>query len=275
MEEIFRYFLSSIIGDLSLQDALMIFGLILTRLIVIINLVPFLGSKNAPAQLKMGMAILFAIIFWPYVVSHVGQSVPDNYVVYLFFLLKELLIGFTIGFVTAEIFYSVEMMGQIIDVVRGTNQVQLLVPELQERSSAFGDFNYQFLLVLFLILGFQVPFFGILGESFVTLPVLSFVPQSLETAPLIDFFGRLLANIFKIAMTLSFPIMLVCLLSDVAFGLLNRVAPQINAYFMSMPAKAAGGMAIFLAAFSMIANQFAFYSLELLESILDAVHILR
>lgn len=263
------------IAGTSLQDALMIFALILARIIAIINLVPFLGSKNAPPQVKMAMAILFSLIFWPYVSSHAVGNVPQNVFVYLLYILKEGLVGFTIGFVTAQIFYCVEMMGQIIDVVRGTNQAQLLVPELQERSSAFGNFNYQFVLVIFLTMGFHVPFFTILGDSFIELPILSFTPRTLVNLPFIDFMARLLGEIFMIAVTLAFPIGLVCLLSDIAFGLLNRVAPQINAYFMSMPAKAAGGMVIFLAAFSMIADQFAFHSRVLLERVAEAILLLR
>jgi len=249
---------------------LLLFGLILARLVVIINLVPFLGGKNAPHQVKMGIAILFSCIFWPYVNAQ-NPKIPDNELIYFLFFLKEIFVGFAIGFVTAQVFYCVEMMGQIVDVVRGTNQAQLLVPQLQERSSAFGDFNFQFLLVLFLTLGLHVPFFESLADSFIHIPVLSFVPQSIDSVQMIDFYARLFGEIFKIAVTLSFPIALVCLLSDVAFGLLNRVAPQINAFFMSMPARAAGGMVIFLAAFSMIADEFVNYSVEILGWVRDTI----
>lgn len=249
---------------------LLLFGLILARLVVIINVVPFLGGKNAPHQVKMGIAILFSFIFWPYV-NHQGAQLPENGFVYFLFFMKEVFVGFAIGFVTAQIFYCVEMMGQIVDVVRGTNQAQLLVPQLQERSSAFGDFNFQFLLVIFLTLGLHVPFFESLGDSFIKIPVLSFGQQSIDSEQMIDFFARLLGEVFKIAVTLAFPIGLVCLLSDVAFGLLNRVAPQINAFFMSMPARAAGGMIIFLAAFSMIADQFTHYSFEILAWVKDTI----
>lgn len=249
---------------------LLLFGLILARVVVIINLVPFLGGKNAPHQVKMGIAILFSFIFWPHVVNQ-GARLPDNELIYFLFLLKEAFVGFAIGFVTAQIFYCVEMMGQIVDVVRGTNQAQLLVPQLQERSSAFGDFNFQFLLVIFLTLGLHIPFFESLGDSFIHIPVLSFPEQSIDSEQMIDFFSRLLGEVFKIAVTLAFPIAFVCLLSDIIFGLLNRVAPQINAFFMSMPARAAGGMIIFLAAFSMIADQFVHYSFELLTWVQETV----
>lgn len=265
--------LEPLLGNHSLQEALMIFGLINARMLAVINMVPFLGSKNAPSQVKMGISILFSLIFYP-LISEQVIATPDNLIVYFVFLLKEVFIGFSIGFVTAQIFYSVEMMGQIIDVMRGTNQAQLLVPELQERSSAFGDFNYQFLLVLFLTLGFHVPFFSVLADSFLKLPILANTPVSINSLAAIDFFARLLGDVFLIAVTLAFPIGLVCFLSDVAFGLLNRVAPQINAYFMSMPAKAAGGMMIFLAAFSMISEQFVYYSRVLLTLVSQAIDIL-
>jgi flagellar biosynthesis protein FliR len=105
--------------------------------------------------------------------------------------------------------------------------------------------------------------------------VLSFAPQSIDHIQVVEFFARILSDVFRIAVTLAFPIGLVCLLADVAFGLLNRVAPQINAYFMSMPAKAAGGMVIFLAAFSMIAEQFVRYGHQFLDTVRHVLDVLR
>src|SRR5437868_3096274 len=71
---------------------------------------------------------------------------------FLLMVVKEAFVGFLLGFIAAELFYAVEMAGKIVDMVRGTNQVQLMVPQLGERSSAYGDLNYQLLIVIFLFI---------------------------------------------------------------------------------------------------------------------------
>lgn len=48
------------------------------------------------------------------------------------------------------------------------------------------------------------------------------------------------------------PVGIVTLIIETSFGLMNRVAPQINAYFMAMPAKVIAGSAVFFFAFDMI-----------------------
>jgi type III secretion protein T len=44
------------------------------------------------------------------------------------------------------------------------------------------------------------------------------------------------------AVLFSAPIMLVCLLSDVCLGIINRISPQLNVFFLSMPIKSALGL---------------------------------
>ena len=53
---------------------------------------------------------------------------------------------------------------------------------------------------------------------------------------------RIVATLFELAFRLSIPVVFTCFLIDLAFGFLNRVAPQINAYFLSLPAKMMGGL---------------------------------
>jgi flagellar biosynthetic protein FliR len=61
-------------------------------------------------------------------------------------------------------------------------------------------------------------------------------------------------------------------ITDIVFGILNRVAPQLNAYFMSMPVKALGGVIIILIALYAIADRFEYYTSVALVQTQDVIH---
>ncbi|MDA0712657.1 MAG: flagellar biosynthetic protein FliR [bacterium] len=257
------------------QKNIIIFLLIVIRMIMIVNLVPFLGSKNAPSQIKICFSLLFALLLWPGVINGIPSSFNFSVMEIILLFFKEIFIGFTIGFVSSQIFYTVEMCGQLIDVTRGVNQVQLMVPELGERSSGFGTFYYQLMLVLFLASNLHSIFFHSLVKSFIDLPVQSFPHMSRGPAAFFDFTGHILSEIFMIAVALALPIAAVCLIIDIGFGLINRIAPQINAYFMSLPTKALGGVIIAFAALFMTVKQFNHYTKDLLEMLFKTIELLR
>jgi flagellar biosynthetic protein FliR len=78
-----------------------------------------------------------------------------------------------------------------------------------------------------------------------------------------------------VAITLAFPIGAVCLIINIAFGLMNRVAPQINAYFMAMPAQALGGVIISFATLSITIRQFDDYGLKMIQALIEGISLLK
>ncbi|MES2504360.1 MAG: flagellar biosynthetic protein FliR [Myxococcota bacterium] len=274
MQAFLNALIAAFTKDVSQGHALILFSLIAARMISMVTLIPFLGSKNAPGPVRVGIAIMLSALVWPLATSNLHGTVPGSLMPYLLMMIKEVFVGFTLGFVTAQIFYAVEMAGQIIDVVRGTNQVQLMVPETSERSSPYGDMYYQLALILFLSTGLHEVFFEGVVQSFISVPINQMPPFTGGSVAFYQEFMFLLAEIFKIALTLALPIVAVCLIINIAFGLINRIAPQINAYFLSMPAIAVGGMAISFAALSMTLSQFEYFSKGLMEHFLKVVMLL-
>ncbi|MEW5853704.1 MAG: flagellar biosynthetic protein FliR [Myxococcota bacterium] len=249
---------------LDLTRAMLTFSLILTRVLTVVTVAPFLGGKQAPPEVKMGIGIAFAILLMPLVIQYQTGPIPIDPINYFLMVVKEAWVGFMLGFIAAELFYAVDMAGRIIDLARGTNQVQLMIPQLGERSSAFGDLFYQLLLVIFMFLDGHHVFIAAMFESFRVVPLDAFPNLSLGLWPLTEMFIRYSADIFTIGVTISAPVAIACLITEMSFGLLNRVAPQINAYFMAMPAKVFVGGVMFLVALPMLLELLAEMSASML-----------
>src|SRR5262245_19134410 len=104
--------------------AMLAMALILTRVLTVITVAPFLGGRQAPPEVKMGIGLAFSIALMPVVANFQTGPIPVDPINFFLMVVKEAFVGFLLGFVASELFYAVEMTGKIVDMVRGTNQVQ-------------------------------------------------------------------------------------------------------------------------------------------------------
>lgn len=264
--------LSAFQEQIDFTKNIVIFALIMARMMAIVILVPFLGGKNAPMEVKMGVGITLTLLMWPTVLANLDESrgLPLTALSFLIMMMKETFVGLVIGFVAAKVFYVVEIAGQLIDILRGANQIQLQVPEIEERSSAFGSLQFQLLLALFLALDLHHAFLESMFESFVAVPINGFPHFQAGFWAFVDYNARISADILLVAVMLAMPMGIVTLITETAFGLINRVAPQINAYFMAMPAKVIGGCIVFFLAIDMIIEQMLTHAIAMSHHV-DAV----
>ena len=68
-------------------------------------------------------------------------------------MLKEVFVGFVIGFLNSHIFLAMDMAGRIIDTARGVSMSEVQVPHSKQRATITGNLYYQLFLVIFLLAG--------------------------------------------------------------------------------------------------------------------------
>lgn len=249
--------LSRVGAESTLSGQLMLASLVLIRVVPIIFQAPFLGGKLVPAETRMGLSLGLAILVYPFAIRGLGVGIGLNALTYLVLLLKELFIGFVIGYVASELFYAMEIGGRAVDVMRGANQAEVQVPELQLRASPVGQLNFQLLLVIFCVLDGHTYFIESVIESFRLVPVDTFPQFRGGFEHFVDLVLSFVSGIFAIAFALVFPALFASFLTDVVFGMFNRIAPQLNAYFMAMGVKAMGGLFLFMIGLGLMTKKLA------------------
>lgn len=251
--------------------ALVIFFLIFTRFLVISFLVPFLGAELLPSLARIGLCTILSGCCFVMVIKRSDYAIDlATWSIVLFFI-KEALIGFLIGFLVSLIFYTYELFGEIVDLARAASMSRLFIPEIKHQSSAMGSLFFQIALIMFISLGFHRDVLATLFDSFIVFPVTSFRADHLQE----NFFPlalNLMLAVFETAFRLALPIVVVCFLIDLAFGLMNRVAPQINAYFLSLPAKMVGGLVMLFFSLSFLLDDFESHYQIFLPFLMSLVH---
>lgn len=247
--------IAALLPNIDPVDAVLFFMLILTRWIVMTVTMPILGGHLLPSAVRLGLAATLSAVCFVLLVDQQDFPHLSIIVVGLLFV-KEALLGFLFGFLASLIFYTYELAGELIDFARAANMSRLLVPELKHQSSALGVLLFQLSLVIFIALGFHRQIIEVAIMNFVTFPVFSTNAQFMHAhnfSILVNVFGAL----FESAVQFALPIVVVSFLIDLAFGLMNRVAPQINAYFLSLPAKMLGGLVIVLIVIPFLVDDFS------------------
>jgi type III secretion protein SpaR/YscT/HrcT len=247
--------LSLLMPNILLLDALLFFMLIFTRWLVMSLTIPFFGAQLLPSLVRISLASFMSVVSFFMLINKEELFFDTGIFFILLLFFKEALLGFILGFLASLIFYIYALIGEFIDFARAASMSKMLVPELKHHSSSMGVFLFQLALILYVTLGLHRDTIKNLYLSFRYFPVLSFSSKFLHMG-FLKLTIEILDTLFELALRLSLPIIFICFLIDISFGLMNRVAPQVNAYFLSLPAKIIGGLMIFFFLFPFLIDDF-------------------
>ncbi|WP_290922221.1 type III secretion system export apparatus subunit SctT [Halodesulfovibrio sp.] len=220
---------------------LFVFLFCLARIMAIFRTAPFMGGNALPGGVRNAVAMTMVILVYPMVLAEVPEGITLS--IHLGMLMgKEILIGVIIGYLLGLLFWTAESVGFLIDNQRGASMASSMDPLSGDQSSPLGSLFFQTVVMLFFLSGAFIAFIGFLMHSYAAWPVFSFLPN-LSSNTLSDMFITQLNVFARTVLALSGPILILCFLTDLGLGLINRFAPQLNVFFLSMPIKS--GLAMF------------------------------
>jgi type III secretion protein SpaR/YscT/HrcT len=219
--------------------ALLTYALVLARCLPWVVQAPFLGGRTAPPEVRMAIALLLALVAHPVAQAGLGGSLPAATVAVLFG--REILRGFVLGYASGLAFSAFEMGGRLVDTLRGTSLAEVLDPHAAQRTTPIGDLHGQLFLAVFVASGAHRLAIRAVVGSFSSWPLAAALPDGAGVPLLV---ARFAADAVAAAVLLAAPVAAVTVVSDVAFGLLNRAAPQLNAWVLAMPLKALAAVAL-------------------------------
>jgi type III secretion protein SpaR/YscT/HrcT len=229
------------------------FFLTMARLLPIIVIAPFFGSKNVPRVIRMMFGMALTAIFLPQNVMHITGTLPFS-VTFVGLLLKELLIGITLAFLASIPFYIASMAGTMIDHQRGASSLQITDPNMQTQTSSIGVLYNYVLIAIFFSLNGPFIFFDGIATSYQLIPVDGFINTALFTmnTPLKKLGIHLLATMMNLTIQLSAPALIGILVTDMFLGIANRLAPQVQIVFLGLSLKSWIGIGLMAAAWGLV-----------------------
>jgi type III secretion protein T len=223
------------------KHILFTFSMTMARMLAVFAVVPFLGSQIIQGLVRNSIILSIALILYPMVAPTVPADMPPVPLLALI-LIKEVAIGLIIGFLVSIVFWVAESIGFFIDNQRGTTMASAVDPMSGSQTSPLGSIFLQMTAVLFFTSGGFLALLSGLFESYRFWPIFSFFPHFDESFAM--FFLRQADTLMGLTVLLAAPVIIAVFVAEFGLGLINRFAPQLNVFFLSMPIKS--GIASFL-----------------------------
>ena len=205
-------------------------------------LLPGFGDSYTPARVRLFLALGFSLVIGPALKDRLPAlpSEPGQ----LFVLIGiEIMIGLFLGTVARMLINALEIGGMIIATQIGLSSAVIFNPQLATQASLPGSLLSLAAVLLIFVTDLDHMLIRALLESYDAFPVGPHLP----IGDLSDVVTHAVANSFLIGVQISAPFLIVGLLLYMGLGLLSRLMPQIQIFFVSMPLQVGLGLAVFAA----------------------------
>lgn len=223
------------------------FFLVVIRVGCVLLFMPIWDSRVVSKQIKAYSILVISFALTP-VVAGTLPSFPQTWLETVLLVLRELLLGLSLGLVIKFVFSGVRMAGEFLGIQMGFGMVSLIDPQSADSSTLMADLFMLTATVLFLAIDGHHLILRVLAQSFTEVP-LGGAP--LMPASLFSFLIPMGTLMFQLMVKLVAPMILVLFLTQVAMGLVARTVPQMQVMILAFPVTIALGL-VFLSMTLMI-----------------------
>ena len=226
--------------------------LILMRVAGLIMTAPFFSYSSVPMRVRAALSVFLALV--------VIQTVPvislqySGVFGYSVLILKETMLGVTLGLMCTICFYVVNLAGQLMDMEMGLSVANMFDPMTNMQFSVTGNLYNYLLMLMLVVTNMHYYILRAIVDSFSYFNVGEAV---FDTVSLKNVVVDFIANYFMIAVRIILPVFCCMLLINVVLGVLAKAAPQMNMFVVGMQIKVLVGLIILvlvIQSFPMVAN---------------------
>ena len=199
---------------------------------------PGFSSFRVPVQIRLFLAVAVSMALLPILWDTIYPKVQGGTVDYFLYVGGELLVGVTLGLVARFIVVSLQYGATAMSMAIGFNSSPgggIIENEPEGQLTALITFTALFLLFL---TDFHHMIIGALVRSYAFMPMDTSYEPRLALMTLTD----TLASAFMLVLRLASPFLVYGLIFNLSIGMVNKLAPQIPVYFISIPFILAGGL---------------------------------
>jgi flagellar biosynthetic protein FliR len=227
--------------DISLLPALAAtFMLVFARIGAMVMLLPGLGEANIPVRIKLAIALLLTLIILPLhrAAYHVDT---DSIFPLLVLMVHEIIIGVVLGATARVTLSALQVAGSVIAQQMGLGFVTSVDPTQGQQGVVIGNFLTMLGITLLFATDSHYLVIAALNDSYAIFSPGDMLPAG-DVAALAT---RAFAAAFKIGMQLSAPFLVFGLIFNIGLGVLARLMPQMQVYFVGVPLSIMAGFLIF------------------------------
>ena len=250
--------------DVSLLPALAAaFMLAFARIGAMVMLLPGLGETNIPVRVKLGIALLLTLVILPLhrAAYHIDmQSITPLLVL----MVHEIVIGIVLGATARVTLAALQVAGSVIAQQMGLGFVTAVDPTQGQQGLLIGNFLTILGVTLLFATDSHHLVIAALNDSYSI-----FSPgEMMSSGDVADLATRAFAAAFRIGMQLSAPFLVFGLVFNIGLGVLARLMPQMQVYFVGVPLSILAGFLIFALVIAAMMGTFLDYFIGVMHDLI-------
>jgi len=226
---------------------LVAFVLVLGRIGPLFTLAPVLSGSLLSNRVKFIAAAGISLALAP-IAAH-GRTIPTDPFGFALALAKEVGVGLAFALALGVISAAVSAGASLVDTMVGFSFGALLDPVTGVQNAVLGQVYSLFAVMVFLLTGGDTVMLEGLAASYRVVPIDSFPDMTELAAQIVPLAGQ----VFVIGLEIAAPVVIALIVTDAAFGLIARAVPQMNVFFVGLPAKILLGFAVIGASLPFVA----------------------
>ena len=220
-----------------------VFGylLVFARLGTMAMMLPGLGELSVPPRIRLSIALAIALVVYP-VVRQVLPAQPDQPAALMMLIGGEIAVGALIGGAGKLIFSALHVAGTVIANATGLSFAQTVDPSQGGQTAILTTFLTLLALTLVFASNLHLPMIAAMRDSYEL-----FIPNRLP--PVADFAELAMAAVtraFALGIRISAPFLVFAIVFNAGLGLLSRLMPQLQIFFIAAPVQIIAGFGILL-----------------------------
>ena len=214
-------------------------GLVFARIGAILMLMPGFGEPSIPVRIRLAFALLVCVVVGPVIAPQL-PAMPQQPLMLAGLVMSEVIVGLMIGAVARIFMSAAAVAGQVIGMQSGLAMAQSFDPSQGQQGALIATFlNLTFLLLLFatnihhLLLEMMVNSYAVFDAGR--------MPSLADGA---EWALEAFIDAFRIGVQLAAPLIVFGLVFYLALGVLSRLMPQAQIFFIAMPSNIIVGLFI-------------------------------
>jgi len=190
---------------------------------------PLFGTQLVPMRIRVILAVAVTVMLVP-LLPPVPQVDGISLGAFLI-VAQQILIGAALGFFMQLLFQVFVLTGQLIAMQMGLGFASMVDPSNGVTVAIMSTVYLMLVMLLFVTFDGHLVMLEILVESFTVMPVVSFGADA-------DLLMRVVSTlgwVFSSALVLALPALTALLITNFAFGIMTRAAPQLNIFALGFP----------------------------------------
>ena len=214
------------------------FLILFARVGAVLMLLPVFSEEGVPAQIRLLISLGMALGLWgllgPRIPAEAAGVLPST-------IITELLVGVAIGAIVRIMFFAAVMAGSLVSLQVGLSAAVIFDPSQGGQTPLLGKFVAVAAAVVCLSVGIHHLWIGAIIRSYDMFPV-GGLPPANDFAQLAI---RTVTHSMALGLSLAAPLIVYGIVFNAALGLMARLAPAIQIFFIAQPLNIMLGIALF------------------------------